>query len=58
MIIIDILGEDEDQTIQEKIEKQTFLYESLEIELQLIERCQEEDNTNHWLLYQESILYP
>lgn len=60
MIIIDILGEEEDLTT--KITKEEIL--SLphlgfnELQLQLVEIHQEEDITNHWELYQHSILCP
>jgi hypothetical protein len=60
MIVIDILGEEENLTTKIVKEENPYPpYTDLnELQLQLVKIHQEEDNTNHWLLYQHSILCP
>lgn len=64
MIVIDVLGAEE--IILDSVEKKSLenkdnvrkKYHLYNLDLQLIDLHQDEDTTNHWLLYQHNILVP
>ena len=64
MIVIDVLGAEE--IILDSVEKKSLVnkdnvrkkYHLYNLDLQLIDLHQDEDTTNHWLLYQHNILVP